>query len=763
MNPKDSSKKLLELLLKQKQEKREVVISQGISDLIEKLDGDVNDLRGFPGEKGETGEKGEKGEVGKDGKPGKNGTDGKNGRDGQDGVNGIDGIDGLNGMDGLNGCDGSPDTADDIRNKLELLPTGEKLSIDAIDGQKTFNDSMIYKLNIAIESLDNHRVFGIKLNGQRKPQANQINFIGPGIVITHDGEQGVNVDLTGLSTGGGTPSIGGGITNGTLGSVLFVSPTATIGQDNNNFYFQDNNTTPTILATNTLTALSVDTGGDFTGTDSINTYGQYDAYLPNSAITNSLAGLNTDGAVPGYSTSSSRGTGQVPIQLQTGDMIGGYFGFGSQGAISPTYQNIGGMAIATTGSTTNNLGGELRFYTKGDGGALALGMTLSNAGHLTVEGVTSTGATGTGAIVFATSPTFNGTPNATAFRITTLSGGTGIATAMVIQSTSGVGTSDSITFKTGSQVTAMAINTTQGVSLTSLTTGGLVKSAVTTGLLSNATAGTDYIASVNTDTTLTGFGTTASPLGINLTTANSWSAAISAPSFIGNAGASTAIIFDSSNTQSSSNFWAIQTGIGASLATARYLFGGATGINIRTAIGSGSSGSVINTNSNYTAAIVAGNGFTGPASGTNAWANSLTVQGIGTYIPGAANILQNTAVLYLGTPSTAGSVGNYGLYISSGNSYLGDSIQIAKTITPSGTNGAQTINNPAGSVNFAAGAGSLIVTNSLVSATSIIVATVATNDALMMSVSIIASTGSFTLVPNSAPSGATRVNFLVIN
>lgn len=185
------------------------------------------------------------------------------------------------------------------------------------------------------------------------------------------------------SGGSATIAIGGTITSGTSGSVLFVNPTATIAQNNNNFYF---NNSSSGLATNTNVALSVNTGGDFTGTDAINVYGQYDAYLPNSAITNSLTGLNTDGAVPAYGVSSSRGTGTSPVQLNSGDLTGGFFGFGSEGASSPTYQNLGGMSIFATGSSTNNLGGELRFYTKGDGGTLTQQMSISNSGLITTVG-----------------------------------------------------------------------------------------------------------------------------------------------------------------------------------------------------------------------------------------------------------------------------------------------------------------------------------------------------------------------------------------
>lgn len=177
----------------------------------------------------------------------------------------------------------------------------------------------------------------------------------------------------------------GGVTY-TPGSAIFVAADGKFTQNNSNYYIQNSASTPTVLATNTNVALSVNVGGDFSGTDAINIYGQYDTYLPNSAITNSLTGINTDGAVPAYSTSSSRGTGSSPIQLQANDMIGGFFGFGAQGASSPSYQNLGGMGTFTTGASTNNLGGELRWYTKGDGGSLAQWMSLSNSGTLTNTG-----------------------------------------------------------------------------------------------------------------------------------------------------------------------------------------------------------------------------------------------------------------------------------------------------------------------------------------------------------------------------------------
>lgn len=97
------------------------------------------------------------------------------------------------------------------------------------------------------------------------------------------------------------------------------------------------------------------------------------------------------------------------------------------------------------------------------------------------------------------------------------------------------------------------------------------------------------------------------------------------------------------------------------------------------------------------------------------------------------------------------------------NTYLRGGINLNKTVTAAGTTGAQTINNPTGTVNFAASATSLVVTNSLVTANSIIQLTVGTNDTTMKSAVAVAAAGSFTIFPSAAPTAETRVNFTVTN
>lgn len=79
-----------------------------------------------------------------------------------------------------------------------------------------------------------------------------------------------------------------------------------------------------------------------------------------------------------------------------------------------------------------------------------------------------------------------------------------------------------------------------------------------------------------------------------------------------------------------------------------------------------------------------------------------------------------------------------------------------------GTTGAATINRRNGSVNFAAAATSLVVTNSLVTATSTIMLSIGTNDATMTSAQAVAGTGSFTIYANAAATAETRVHFRVM-
>lgn len=90
-------------------------------------------------------------------------------------------------------------------------------------------------------------------------------------------------------------------------------------------------------------------------------------------------------------------------------------------------------------------------------------------------------------------------------------------------------------------------------------------------------------------------------------------------------------------------------------------------------------------------------------------------------------------------------------------------IEIDKTITAGGTTGAQTINKAMGTVNFAAAATSLVVTNNTVSTSSIVLCTIRTNDSTAVIKNVVPAAGSFTINLNAAATAETSVGFLVLN
>lgn len=85
------------------------------------------------------------------------------------------------------------------------------------------------------------------------------------------------------------------------------------------------------------------------------------------------------------------------------------------------------------------------------------------------------------------------------------------------------------------------------------------------------------------------------------------------------------------------------------------------------------------------------------------------------------------------------------------------------TMTAGGTTGAQTINKAAGSVNFATGTSTLVVTNSLVTVNSLVLCVIQTADATAVLKSVVPAAGSFTITLNAATTAETKVAFHVIN
>ena len=153
-----------------------------------------------------------------------------------------------------------------------------------------------------------------------------------------------------------------------------------------------------------------------------------------------------------------------------------------------------------------------------------------------------------------------------------------------------------------------------------------------------------------------------------------------------------------------------------------------------------------------------------PIAGTNAtFTNGSTIYsegravGSGTTNSWGLNIKANTGATNNYAYRFEGSAGELMTLRTDGR------IGVLATNTAGGTTGAQTINKPSGTVNFAAAATSIVVTNSLCTTSSIIIATVRTNDTTMKSVAAVPGSGSFTLYADAAATAETSVGWLIIN
>lgn len=92
-----------------------------------------------------------------------------------------------------------------------------------------------------------------------------------------------------------------------------------------------------------------------------------------------------------------------------------------------------------------------------------------------------------------------------------------------------------------------------------------------------------------------------------------------------------------------------------------------------------------------------------------------------------------------------------------------ENVKVQATITAGGTTGNQTINKTSGTVNFAAAATAITVTNSLVTSSSLVFAVVRTNDTTATIKNVVPGTGSFVITLTAGATAETSVGFLVVN
>lgn len=141
---------LLKSVLKMENRLEEVAnqtkeVNQGPMEIAQTIAKNVlKDVKGDQGEKGEKGDTPSAEELSQailplipepiPGKDGKNGKDGRNGKDGVDGRDGADGKDGKDGVDGKDGKDGSPDTGEDIIEKINTDESEKKIKREKVEG-----------------------------------------------------------------------------------------------------------------------------------------------------------------------------------------------------------------------------------------------------------------------------------------------------------------------------------------------------------------------------------------------------------------------------------------------------------------------------------------------------------------------------------------------------------------------------------------------------------------------------------------------------
>jgi hypothetical protein len=159
------------------------------------------------------------------------------------------------------------------------------------------------------------------------------------------------------------------------------------------------------------------------------------------------------------------------------------------------------------------------------------------------------------------------------------------------------------------------------------------------------------------------------------------------------------------------------------------------------------------------------------------WSNNTGygIYGVGT----ASNYLAGNTVIGTTTPSARlhvrgsnTSSGTNALLVQNNRSPTPDDIYKIEndgkitylaTNTAAGNTGAQTINRPSGTVNFLGGTSALVVTNSLCTTSSIVFATVRTNDATATIKNVVPAAGSFTINLGANATAETSVGFFIIN
>lgn len=209
----------------------------------------------------------------------------------------------------------------------------------------------------------------------------------------------------------------------------------------------------------------------------------------------------------------------------------------------------------------------------------------------------------------------------------------------------------------------------------------------------------------------------------------------------------------------SSNFYGAPSNVTAATTAGEFQIGGGTSTAFRSSF-RGSVASTLSANQNYANVIVGQTSYTENGTGTHKHGASLLVKPLVVVNGGATT--DTTSSVYVEGNSVGGN-NNYALFVGTGVSRLAGEVQLNKTITAAGVTGNQTIDKTMGTVNIAAGGTSVTVTNNLVTANSIIIPQLRTNDATATIKGYEATAGSFTVYLTAAATAEVSIGFVVLN
>ena len=340
---------------------------------------------------GQDGRDGLDGRAGKDGRPGRDGVDGPRGLDGLNGVNGIDGEDGVSVIDARIDFDGSLIiTLSDGRE----LNVGEVVSQDLAEKIQVIS-TMSTNASIAVKDEGTTLTSGVK----------SINFVGAGVTATTSGDD-VTVTVAG---GGGSGTVTSVAATAGTGISITGSPITTSGTLNITNTAPDQVVALTGAGTTsisgtypnfTITSTGGSGGGDVSGPASAtdNALARFDG-TTGKIIQNSVVTVaDTTGNMAGVGTLSMNG------ELTYGGvtLTNGVTGTGKMVLdTSPTLVTPS-LGTPASGTLTNATGLPITTGVSGLGTGIATFLATPTSANLAAA---VTDETGSGSVVFATSPT----------------------------------------------------------------------------------------------------------------------------------------------------------------------------------------------------------------------------------------------------------------------------------------------------------------------------------------------------------------------